>query len=292
MKAERLARWIRTCLVDPDKEGKKVSAFSVVHMIGMAPKEIHTLKLGAKQWTDMDIAKILLERASEYVFDLKGVHTFQILAFWDGSTEPGAHQPFVINNLNENSEVGLLTENPTDQGQRQQGMRHVEVMAQMYMRGASNLIDQQRMALERADRRISALEDENRDAFLIVKDMIQRSVDIDHEKKMKELEYRRSSEERKLLMKYVPALVNTALGREVFPQNVEDTTILEGMMEKLSDEEIKILTMKFGNDPVLMGPLISRIDRFRKKQEEEKKQEAENTKLALVAHTTPEEDLH
>lgn len=287
MKADRLARWIRTCLTDPDKEGKKVSAFSVVHMIGMAPKEIHTLKLGAKQWADMDIAKILLERASEYVFDLKGVHTFQVLAFWDGNNEPGAHQPFVINNLNEGTEVGLLTENPNDQGQKQQGMRHIEVLAQMYMRGAQSLIDAQRLALERADRRMSALEDENRDAFLIVKEMIQKEVELSHEKRMKEMEFQRSSEERKMLVKFIPPLVNTALGREVFPQGVEDTALINTIADSLGNEDVKKIVMAFGDKPLLLGPLVSRIDRYKQEQ----KQEEENRKKANIVVSTAEEEL-
>jgi hypothetical protein len=56
---------------------------------------------------------------------------------------------------------------------------------------------------------------------------------------MKELEFERGSEERARIMKALPPLVNKVLGKEVFPQSMVDTSLLEGLLESADEEQIQ-----------------------------------------------------
>jgi hypothetical protein len=83
---------------------------------------------------------------------------------------------------------------------------------------------------------------ENREGFTLVKELLAAQALNRHEFKMKELEFERSTEERKKWLDFAPSLVNTILGSEVFPQSTEDTSLLESIADSLSEEDLMKLS--------------------------------------------------
>lgn len=272
-KRKTLDSWINDAISDPDKDGK-CSMISLVHMVGQQQKEIHTTKFGSsKTWSSLDLSAMFRSKAEAYSQDLPGVQTFQLLAFYGEKTQPEAFQPFTINVTGDHS--GLSTESPTDQGRLQQIMRQSEMLIQQVYRRQQVMDDYSLRLIEQQGNRIDTLSRENRDAFDIVKDMLMTQALNDHNRKMEGLRYERETGERKKLMGFAPALINTILGREVFPQSVADTALVESIADSLGEEDIMKLASVL--KPEMMGPLAARLMMY------EEKKNKEQTALRLAA---------
>jgi len=258
-KRQPLDGWIQEAITDADKDGK-ISAISCVHVIGQSQREVHTVKFADRVWSPKDLAALFVSKCESFAQDLPGQQTFCLLAFYGNKNEPEATHPFVVVTADASLQMGLLSDPATDLGQKQQGMRHLEVMAGLHLRGLSALVEHQNQSLQRADRRIAEAETDVRELTLIFRQMMFEKMEHDQKQKLAILQFQRDSAERGKWLGFVPGLVNNLLGREVFPQNTEDTALIESAAEHLTSDQVKMLSSVL--PPELWGPLSSRFEKY------------------------------
>jgi hypothetical protein len=258
-------------------------------MVGAQKTELHTCKLnkGGKILSAKEYAELLRGKADAFAQDLPGTQTFQLMAFYEGSAEPQAYQPFMAGQNLDPQAKGLLTEPATPEGQKGQQMRWAEgLLSQVYQRQA--VMDNHSMAMiTRLGEMVEKLTDDNHQAFEVVKTMMMEKISQDREHEFKVLQYERATGERKKWLGFAPALVNTVLGKEVFPQSVEDTSLVESIADSLTEDQVMQLGAVL--KPEIMGPLASRMQKFMMKKAKEKEL-AEHAVKRLNPHPDPEGD--
>lgn len=287
-----LDAWIRDAMSDPDKD-KPISQIVLVHNAGGTQKPLHTIKIGKKAYQPDQMAQIFLGNADAYCQSMAGVQTFQLLAFYGERTEPEKYMTFVRHGSIDNE--GLGSEAPTPEGERRQSMRWTDNWSSQLFRRQGvldetfiRLVEQQNRMIEIANRRAEQLAEENADAMNIVKQVMVDKFKEDHEARMKQLEYERSTKERAKLMHMAPPLINRITGREIFPQSTEDTALLEALANSLDEEAVMMLLPKLPQE--LTGLLMAR---FAAVIEKKQKEAAEAKKLAQLTganHPNPEAD--
>lgn len=281
MARQSLRSWINEALTDFDK-GKCTGLFCH-HTIGAAKKEIHHVKLDAgKQWSADELAEVFEGKAKSYSQDLPGTQLFEMEAFYEGRSTPEAFHPFRVEGETMYAMGG--TDSPDGKGLVQQAMRHTEAMTSL---AYSALAENNRLLQGLANQLGAALLDSRKaelDAVGIVKDLVLERGENAHKRRMEQLQFERQTAERKKWLQFAPPLINTILGRDIFPQNTEDTALIEGLCENLTEEHIKKLAGAL--PPEYMGPLAARIQKFLDKKREER---AEDTRL-LGQGGNPEDD--
>ena len=259
MARQTIEQWIHEALTDPDKQ-KPCSAIALVHRQGVRELELHTTKLGDRVWDPRALAKMLQSKAENYAAELPGVQTFNLLAFYGGDAQWEAIKPFNVNGAEEYP--GMATELPTKDGFLQQAMRHTEAMTQMCLRQMAAMTGQISTMFEQVTRENMSLRKENQEAVLIVRDAIMKMSESREESEMKRLQFARASDERRQWLAFGPALINSLLGREVFPQNNADTALLEAITNSLTEDDMQKLAMSGIIKPHLLGPLTQRMSKI------------------------------
>lgn len=274
--------WIDEAIADPDKDGRKLTALMLVQMIGMQRQEVHTIKFGDQARSSKDMAKLFQRKAENKVQDLHGVHTFNLLGFYERDEHEASHT-IVINSNPDNA--GNVTEGATPAGVALMAQRHGEMLIQQVYRRQQVLDDYSMGLIREQGQIIRSLQRENLDAVGIIKQVIFDQAANSHKYKMEQLTYERSTGERAKFMKFAPALVNSLLGREIFPQNVEDTALLESIAENITEEQIeKLMSMNLPME--VAGPLVIRFTKYM-----EKKKAAQDATKQLNALNTGEKEL-
>lgn len=281
MARKTISQWIQEAFTDPDKTGK-VSRFTLVHKVGVGDDEVHTTRLdaGGRQWTAEELGGMFDGKARVFCQDMQGVQTFQLRAYYGTASEPEAKYTFLVNVSPEMFSSGLATEAPTNEGRMQQKMRHDEMLMQQVYRRQQQLDDHSLRLIDVLSNRVTGLMSENADAFNIVKELIAARETRQHEITMKQLEFMRSSEERKVFLRFLPPLLNQVIGREVFPVGTEDTALIEAAAEAISPDDFMKLAAVI-KKPELMGPLGARFEQILK-QKMADQEEAQRTALALA----------
>lgn len=264
---ETLEQWIREALTDAEnKEAKTCTSIALMHIVGNVDREVYTVKFGGKQWSEKELAKLFRGKAENYAADMSGVQMFVLLAFYDGRGEPQARKPFRVQPASEAETAQQMTEGPTREGLVSQMMRHNEAMAQMMFKQTSMLFASLNQQLEVMGRERANYMRESADAFTIVKEMMLQRDNHQHEQRMKQLEFIRSSEERKQWLKFGPALINTLIGREVFPVASQDTALIESIAENLSADDLQKIAASGIIKPQVLGPLAERLASYLKQK--------------------------
>lgn len=268
-----LERWIQEALTDPDKDGTCV-AISVAHIKASGSREeIHTTKTAGGA-TSKQLADLMRHKAETFAQDLPGVQTFRIGAYYGEEEEPGATYPLLINGITEHE--GLATEGPTKDGMVAQMMRHNEALVQQNYQQTGRLF-------ERMDRIVGSmashfealassnqkLREESIEAWDFAKKLVLMQQTDEHEREMKTLEYARNTEERKKLMTMLPALANTVVGKEVFPQNSADSAILDTILEHVKPEQLQMAIQMLGLPNEVVAPLMTRALAYEEKRQKE-----------------------
>lgn len=288
MARKSIQAWIHEAMVDPDKDDP-ISMMALVHMTGQQTREIHTTKFSSgKSWEAKALAEMFRGKAETYSQDLSGVQTFNLLAFYGGRSEPQAAFPFIVNSVADPANAHLSTEPPTAEGKAMQGMRQTEMLFQQTYRRQAAQDDYTLRLLEIQNRMLSETMSENREMFVVMKEMMMTTALNQHQHKMKELEYQRSSEERKKFLTFVPPLVNTILGRDVFPQSTEDTALIESIADSLSEEDV----MKIAGviKPEMLGPLMARVEKALIKKRKEDEHDTQLKGILAKSIENPEAD--
>jgi len=262
MARKSLENWIHEALTDADKDGR-ISMLSLVHMTGMQESVLHSTKFtGENVYSAKDLAAMFRGKAETYAQDLSGVQTFCLLAFYGGRNEPEGKQPFTVTPQNQSN--GLTTEAPTEQGITQQRMRHTETgMSMIFNRQAHLDTFSLGLIREMMTANIS-LARENREGFSVVKEMMMEMVTKNHERDMEKLKYERETAMFQKAMQYAPGLINQIVGKQVFPQNTEDTALIDSIAEHLAnspngEQAINMLGAVF--PPQIVGVINARLTR-------------------------------
>lgn len=256
-----IEQWITDALADQEK-GKPCSAFSLVHIKGVGQEEIYTKQLNTPIQSKQ-LAEFFIDRATGFAQDLPGLQTFRMLAFY-GTNEPQAALPFTVvdGELTGGGESPFAKHEPTQAGLLGQLMTHNERMANM-MLDLTKTLAVNTIAHEQTMRQ------EVNEAQLIVRDVIMNMRKEAHEMRMAELQFQRSSEDRRLLGKALPTILNQLTGRELIPETHADSELLDAMAAKVNPNMLQHL--------VTMGILDSNqaallTARFAKATEERRKE--------------------
>lgn len=276
-----LDSWISDALSDTDKTDedgniRPIAAMVLVHMVGGAQsKEIHSVRFGKnKSYPASDLAALFRGKAEAYSQELPGVQTFQLLALYQGASEPEAFQPFIVSGSSPDNH-GLGSEAPNETGQKQQMMRwNDNILSQAYRHqehlnaATARIIEVQNVMINNLGARLVELQHENVEAVGIVKDLMVEQATKHQENEMQRLEYERKTKEREQYLKLLPALVNGLTGREIFPIATQDTAIIETIAENMKEEDI----MKVAEllPPHISGMLFQRFSSVIEKRMKEK----------------------
>jgi len=262
------------------------TGFSLCHVSGGGEKEIHAVKLtGGKQANERTLAELFDGKCKADCQHLPGVQSYVLYAFYEGSNAPQARKPLSYSTEEGFQYKGLATEGPHKEGQTMQGMRLTEAIVQGTFRTLNAIMTTAMEQNRELASELRVTRAENREMFSVMKDMIMQSTELAHEKRMKELEFERGSQERATLMRYLPALANSLFGREVFPQGVADESMFEAIAEALTPAHVeKLLEMDL--PPAVVGMVMQRVNKIK-----EAKERGKERVLALAKATNGKHEL-
>lgn len=294
-----LEHFVLAAATDPDR-GVLV-AINCYHLVGnQLGNEIHGVtfepgrswdpKTGSKQ-----VAEVIRGKAEVFAQDLPGVQTFKVQCYYEGTgQEPKGFYHFNVSSLAEFPNG--MTEDATPRGLTQQGMRWGEAIVQRTF-GMQQLLFETQQALTRELREDrDEYRREARESFGIIREMLQQQLTQRDEARMAEMRFQRETEERKKLITFIPAVVNTVLGRKVFDLNAADTATIESValhISKMSDADRQKLFAAI--PPELSAVILPRITEIVAAKTREEGGEAllkeakkDDTKLALESEPWPE----
>jgi len=291
-----LEGWISDAMSDTDKGGP-CSGLSLVQVQGMATDEVHTVKLEGKAFTAKQWAEQFQYKAEQRAANLHGTVFFKVLAFYGGSNTPAASFPLKVDEGGNAEFFGGGGYAPNREGQLTQIMHHYEVMhGQIFQRQAQ--IDQAYQGMvgslyqrnQLLEQGIGQLVKENLEAVSFVKQLILEKVEGDHKRKMEQMQYERGTAERNKWMSFAPALVNTIAGREVFPQAIEDTALVNGIVDNIKVDDLPKLMPLF--PPEVQGMIMDRATRRMKEKEEEARKSKELSEATADTNAELGEGVH
>lgn len=281
-----LATWIKRALADNDKGGK-CTQFSLVHMVNggtVKGKELHTTKLGnGRAWSEAELAELLQGVADSFSQELPGQQTFQVMAFYEGNAQPQAFFHITSQQAGEDENVSFA---PTPQGRAAQAMsQESKVFAQMFNK-QSQLDNVAMGMIQFLGQDNMQMRQENNEIRGMFFEMIRTKVMDSQAHDVRLAEFQRDTDLRNNLLKMAPALVNSATGREVFPQATEDTALIEALADNIPIENIQLLMGMV--DPKLAGVLMTRLEKHAKAKREAR--EVAEHAARLLSKNDPIED--
>lgn len=293
-KRKTLESWITEAWNDPHKEAP-IRAFVCVHVVGAQEREVHAYRVGGEGIAANVLAQIFRDKCEVQAQDAIGAEHFAVIAFYGEEgvpPTPGARFPFTVQPMPEN--VGFYSEGPDEAGRTRQGMRHSEMLvAQVYRRQGA--IDSHAIQLQNEmSRQLVTVMQENRALSEGMLQLAMTQAQRNHEYEMQRITSERNAQLMTSAAKFLPPLVNTIAGREIFPQATEDTAIVEAVAEHVQPEQLMLLTGLLPDH--VSGPLISRIQRAQEEKaaaareaERVKQLAAEVAKRAPIAELEPSE---
>jgi hypothetical protein len=270
MAYKTLERWLEEMLSIPDRKLTALACFYELPTGGT--KEVHTESLVGKTWPIETLYNMFKGVAETFVQEKQGNHTFEMRAFFDNKNVHERVHPFSVidGEIKQGGSNRTITEHPTQVGLLAQMMRHNEA----FMLTNTQIV--QTMAATWSVERRHMLENESRmraevnDAYAIVREMMMRVSDNEHQNRMKELEFARTSAERKMMIDAAPSLINAISGKDVIPQDKADSMLIEAMAERVGPDQVKLLVETGICPPELASALTTRIMQLRAKKEAER----------------------
>lgn len=269
-----LAQWIGNALQGMGRkraDGEtpaSCTALVMVHVYGQSETEIHPVVIGGRKYDDAAINALARTFESMAVTDAQsktGKQHYEVRAvFEDQETRPARYgwkvNGHLVNTAGDNS-----TEAPTAEGRMMQRMRHDETYSTMLVTTMANSLNQSshftKMVMDYATRVTAERNDLYKSSMELAVEKLKH--DREHELKLMELQNQKELWEK--VAKIAPALMNTITGKEIVPQSMVDTTIVEMMAEHIGPEEIKLLGPLLGKlPPEAVGVLMTRLEAIQK----------------------------
>jgi hypothetical protein len=296
-----LQGWFAQALTDKNKEGS-MSQITLMHLSVLPngfqhPKEVYSLNANSdKPWSAEFLSSTFQTQAELYAQNLDGTQYFNLICKYH-KNDIDAEHPFSIN-PKEGSEFHSLISHPANTaGEKAQGMSLLNMICgrsftllEENMSFAKSIIEESRVARREIVAENAELRAENREMFTLMIEAAKKQVELDHVKRMDEMKFLRDAQERSMIIKYAPALINQFLGKEVFPQGVEDTAIIETIAQNIPEEQLQMITSMM--PPLLGGPIMARLTRALKEEREAAQKAIEAGREGMKQLTEGEGGLH
>jgi hypothetical protein len=107
--------------------------------------------------------------------------------------------------------------------------------------------------------RENKLRNENQEMFTLVREMLMQMTETSMKERAEFVERERKHEQISMLLGMAPALINSITGKEVFPQQSEDSALLDSFAKRLTPEMIQQLAQILPQD--ILAPMASRLKR-------------------------------
>jgi hypothetical protein len=230
-----LEQWLIEAMSDDDKGGPCTAVSLVFCRPGNGShQEIHTKQVKPPM-NAKSLADFFMNKATAYAQDLPGIQTFKVLCFY-GSDQPQAEHPFTLidGEINAGDNINYTKHEPTEKGLMGMLMKHVEVTNSLLMQ-ISQTVTVQAVIREKE------LRSELTEAHVILRDVFMDLNKQTHANNMEVERFKRETEERRMLGKALPSAINYIAGRDVMPQQLADSEILDAMAEKVKPEHLGIL---------------------------------------------------
>jgi hypothetical protein len=251
-------------------------------MAGSSPTQLHSKRIGSSAQDPKELARLFWDIAETYCQDLPGAHTFRMTAFYGNGDQWQSVLPFVVTGRQDFD--GMLTEGANIQGQMGQGMRWLEKGLSLVMAQTATLLDASNETIRLLTGSNSRLIEENHHAFEVVKDMVVErelnSRNFDFEK----MKYESGVKTRDKWLGLLPPLANKLSGREIFPQNTEDTAILQALANELTGEDAEKIAVVLQKKPELLAIVAKRLNEL----VDDPNKKATITEETALAKTSPE----
>jgi len=115
---------------------------------------------------------------------------------------------------------------------------------------------------------------ENIDALSIVKEVMMTQANEEAQAAMALAEYKRKTEERAKVIELLPPMANQLFGREIFPQSLADTTLIENITKSLTEEQLaQLMSILKPEQAALLAP---RMEKILKEQAAQNQLESQN----------------
>jgi hypothetical protein len=278
--AVALETWINNARIDQDKDGP-CTAFALVHR--PSDRELHFIQLGGSPGrSDAELAAVFLGHAQSYADGMSSVQSFELLAFY-GRNEPESFKPFQISGKTEFD--GGATEPPDERGAKAQSMRLTEMIVQGSFRAVETMQRAARDMVSDMGSENKDLRAENREMFKVLKELLVEREKLAHDRQIEQMRYQRTSEERAMWLKMAPPLVNSMMGKEVFPVSTADTALITAAVEHITPEQMQLLSGVL--PPEVWGPLATRMQQI---LEEKEKNRIRGEELARLAAPVEADD--
>jgi hypothetical protein len=288
---QTLDQWIQEVMTEK-RDDRSCTRIALVHMRGVDDgREVWVGNVNgdsAKQ-----LAEIFERKARSVAQDLgstgSGTQMFELWAFYGDRPQPEAWHPLPIRSKLPRD--GFGSEGPAGHGPEAQRMRHLEgSQSQVYNKQAHLDKAQAELITFLGNSLLSAMRE---NAQLIRESVMAfaREQDRSHEYRMTEIREIKGLAFQEKLMNLAPPLVNTAFGKEVFPQSTADTAMFTTIVENMVDENPIALQMfvdSFKAKPEIHGLISARVAEILKAKTD--KEEAREKALNAIPQTNPEED--
>lgn len=274
-KFQTLEAWVGDALADQDKQDpsgnvKPCTGLAALYVTANgATKEVHAIPLPpGKTYNPSSLASKLQTRIEGYAQDLgNGTHQFMVHAFYGGEAQPSAAHPVrtIDGQVITGDEWGRIAETPNEKGLTAQLMRHLEAKDTMLMKVLEGTFGQ--WASER-----TKLQAEVNDAYEIVREVMMRQASDNHAHNMAQLEFQRTSQERKALMSMVPAIANGLTGKEIFPKASADTAMLDAMARNMTPDMVDMAVAAGMIPREMQAAVVARILETRQRDHDEQRE--------------------
>lgn len=232
-----LEQWITEALGDADK-GKPCSGLGLVHLkSGIGTEEVHTKPIEGTTANFRALAEFFMNKATAYAQDMPGIQTFRLVAFY-GSNEPQAAHTFTVfeGSLTAGEHTPWSKHEPTPSGHLALAMKHNEWLQNDYrqlVQGVMGMLVSQSVEHQKEKAEINVL----------MRDVLLNMRKEDHAMQLERLRFQRESEERAMIGKSLPGLLNAFTGTDIMPASTVDTQIIEGMAMKVGPDDLKLMVM-------------------------------------------------
>lgn len=237
---QSIADWIHDMVNDAEfasLKGGRCTAIGCVHVTdGGVEQDVYSKQLPDKFTAESvdDWADLFDKKMRSYAEGIPGAQTFCLLAFHNGASRPTAKKPFVVKGYTELD--GLMTEGPTGKGHLTQMMRHVEGILSRSIQKDQILFDALTRTIEAKTREAETYRQENVQSFGLVKELILAMAGKQHEQRLAEIAAQSDANLKTEISKWVPRLLNAATGKEVIPQPMLDSQMVEDFIDALASQ--------------------------------------------------------
>jgi hypothetical protein len=237
-------------------EGYRVVQFTLLHMRQTTVEdEVHTLKLGSKQWTGKELADRFDQLACTHASGLSGSQQFVLRVFYFDESLSVENLPF--RKAGESQDIGIGTEGPTATGLTAQLMRLNESLVRINTIHSDSLLKQQGAMVESLMEALQQQRAENVHAFEVVKELVMERARAEHDGSKELLLIQRKTAERNKLLSLMPGLVNKIVGRNILPEGGIAELALSHLKSTLTPEQIEQIGMVLSPDQLsVLLPLL------------------------------------